>query len=271
MKYLGIETAKPKIGVFDFTGCEGCELQLLNKEETLPDFLSLIEVVNFREASSDQSDDYDIAFVEGSISREDEITRLKQIRANAGVLVALGSCACFGGVNKIRERFDISDVVREVYGNHEVETGEVKSVKEVVPVDLEIPGCPVSKTEVEKIVIALVTGSEIRIPKYPVCVECRQKMNICMFDFGTICLGPLTLAGCGAVCIAGKVGCRGCRGPAEDANYDSFMETMLKKGYPRSEIEDKIAFFNGLDGIRTGHVVSPIQERVHSFNAKRGV
>jgi coenzyme F420-reducing hydrogenase gamma subunit len=94
MKYLGIELAKPKIAVFDFTSCEGCQLQLVNKEETLADFLGAVEVVNFREASSAKSDDYDVALIEGAVSRNDEVKRLNIIREKAKVVVALGTCAC---------------------------------------------------------------------------------------------------------------------------------------------------------------------------------
>ncbi len=249
MKYLGVDIAKPKIAVFDFTSCEGCELQLVNKEETLPDFLSLLEVVQFREASSDKGEDYDIALVEGCISRTDEIKRLKHIRAQAKVLVALGSCACFGGVNHIKNNFPLDDVVREVYGTDKVDTIEVKSLKEVVPVDLEIPGCPISKDEVEKIVVSLVTGSDIKIPKYPVCTECRQNLNTCMSLFGKICLGPITRAGCGAVCPSAKVGCLGCRGPAEDTNCETFVKIMEESGFTREEVQGRIQFFNAFSGV----------------------
>ena len=120
MKYLGIEPEKIRVGVFDFTCCEGCELQLANKEDSLLDFLSLLEVVNFREVSSHRGQDYDIALVEGSISRDDEIERLKDIRAQAKVLVAIGSCACFGGVNSLKNHYPLEDVVKEVYGDHHV-------------------------------------------------------------------------------------------------------------------------------------------------------
>ncbi|MCK4577759.1 MAG: NADH:ubiquinone oxidoreductase, partial [Candidatus Marinimicrobia bacterium] len=107
MKYLGIDPIKPKIAVFDFTSCEGCELQLANKEDTLAGFLNAVEIVTFREISSAASDDYDIAFIEGAISRSDEITRLMDIRKKAKVLVALGSCACFGGVNRMKNAYDL--------------------------------------------------------------------------------------------------------------------------------------------------------------------
>lgn len=246
MKYLGIEPEKIKIGVFDFTGCGGCELQLANKEGTLVDFLALLDVVNFREISSDRGDDYDIALIEGSITREDEVERLKEIRKRAKILVALGSCACFGGVNTLKNKFPLREVVEEVYGKDRVETGQVRALGDVVKVDLQIPGCPVSKEEVEKIVVNIVNGAEIKFPKYPVCVECRQKLNTCVFDLGQICLGPITRAGCGAPCPTGKVGCLGCRGPAEEANYESFRQILKDHGFSTAEVMEKINFFNAL-------------------------
>src|SRR5512146_2634878 len=146
MSYLGIEFSELRIAVFDFTGCEGCELQLANKEETLADFLRVLKVINFREVSSAAGSDYDIALIEGAISRSDEVQRICSIRARAKVLVALGSCACFGGVNKLKNAFDMDEVNREVYGDDPKETLPVRPIKDVVAVDLEIPGCPVSKS-----------------------------------------------------------------------------------------------------------------------------
>lgn len=248
MKYLGIEPQKVRVGVFDFTGCEGCELQLANKENSLLDFLSLLEIVNFREVSSDRGQDYDVALVDGNISRADEVERIKDIRAKAKVLIAMGSCACFGGVNQQKNRFELKDVIEEVYGEHPVETDRVKRIADVVQVDLEIPGCPVSKEEVERIVVNVVTGADIKIPKYPVCVECKQNINTCVVDLGQVCLGSVTRAGCDAVCPTGKVGCLGCRGPAEDANYDALKEILLEKGHPESAIVERLRFYGGFNG-----------------------
>ena len=247
MKYLGIEPKKVRVGVFDFTGCEGCELQLSNNEDSLLDFLSLLEVVNFREVSSDEGQDYDIALVDGNISRADEVERIKDIRSKAKVLVAMGSCACFGGVNQQKNRFEIDDVVKEVYGEHKVETEKVKRIADVVDVDLEIPGCPVSKKEVERIVVNIVTGAEIKIPKYPVCVECKQKLNTCVVDLGQICLGPITRAGCDAVCPTGGVGCLGCRGPAEDANFESLKQILMEKGHSEAAIVERMRFYGAFN------------------------
>ncbi len=251
MNYLGIELARPRIGVFDFTGCEGCELQLANKEDSLIDFLSLLEIVNFREISSEQSDEYDIALIEGSISRDDEVERLKKIRSRARVLVALGSCACFGGVNQLKNRFPIDDVVTEVYGDAKVETGPVRKISDVVDVDLEIPGCPVSKAEVEKVVVNIITGAEITFPQYPVCLECKANNSVCVVDLGMICLGTITRGGCGAPCTAGGAGCLGCRGPAPDANIESFLQISREKGFSEDEIRESLEFFGAFSGVMT--------------------
>jgi sulfhydrogenase subunit delta len=251
LKYLGIDPPKPRIGFFDFTCCEGCQLQLTNKEATLVDFLSLIEVVNFREVSSSRDDEYDIALVEGAVSRADEVERLKKIRAKAKILVAYGSCACFGGVNVLKNRFTTEDVVAEVYGKHKVETQPVKKISDLVKVDLEIPGCPVSKAEVEKIIVNLVTGAEITFPNYPVCMECKANNNVCVIDLGQICLGPITRGGCGAPCPTGNFSCLGCRGPAPDANFESFLQIMDEKGFSRQEVNECLDFFGAFSGVTT--------------------
>lgn len=260
MKYLGIEPKKPRVAVFDFTSCEGCELQLANKEETLVDFLASIEVVDFREISSDRSDEYDIAMIEGSISRSDEIERLLKIRERATTLVALGACAVFGGVNKLKNAFDLNDANREVYGVQAKETLPARAVHEVVKVDFKIPGCPVSKEEVERIVQHLVWDVPYHFPAYPVCAECKQRYTVCVCDLdcaevgctskGQLCLGPITRGGCDAPCPAGGLGCWGCRGPAEDANIESFLAIAKERGFSDREIQERFEFFAAFEGVR---------------------
>ena len=250
MRYLGIEPIRPRVAVFDFTGCEGCELQLANKEETLGPFLDAIEVVNFREVSSVKSDTYDIALIEGSISRADEVVRLKEIRARAKVLVACGSCACFGGVSRLKNAYNLVEANREVYGEEPKETAPVQAVHEVVKVDLEIPGCPVNKDEVERIVQHLALELPYPFPVYPVCLECKQRFTVCMWDRGELCLGPITRAGCTAPCPAGGLGCWGCRGPAEDPNYDELFAAAKRHGYTDAEVSERLHFFGGFEGVR---------------------
>lgn len=249
MKYLGIEPRKPRVAVFDFTSCEGCQLQLMNGEEHLADFLNAVEIVSFREASSSVSDRYDIAFVEGSVSRNDEVLRLQKIRHTAGTLVALGSCACFGGVNRLKNEFDLKLANQEVYGNDPKETIHVRSVKDIVPVEIEIPGCPVSKSEVESLVCHMVWDSPFQLPVYPVCVECKQRFTTCLFERGLLCLGPLTRAGCQAPCPAGGQGCWGCRGPAVEPNYKSFFEIVKTKGFRIEELKERLSFFGGFQEV----------------------
>jgi coenzyme F420-reducing hydrogenase gamma subunit len=248
MKYLGIEAKRPRIAVFDFTCCEGCELQLANKEETLAPFLKAIEVVEFREVSSARGGDYDVALIEGAVSRPDEIERLKKIRAKAKVLVAYGTCACFGGVNRLKNAFDLREANREVYGDRPKQTMGVVPIKDVVPVELSVPGCPVNKVEVERIVQHLVWDVPFSYPVYPVCVECKQRFTVCMFDRGQLCLGPVTRAGCSAPCPAGGLGCYGCRGPAEDPNYAEFFAMARQRGYGDEAIKEQLNFFGGFEG-----------------------
>jgi coenzyme F420-reducing hydrogenase gamma subunit len=248
MKYLGIEPQKPKVAVFDFTSCEGCELQLANKEETVIDFLKAVEVVNFREISSAATEDYEVAFIEGAITRGDEITRLIEIRKQAKVLVALGSCACFGGVNKLKNAFDLNKANQEVYGKHPKETLPVRAVKEIVPVDLEIPGCPVSKAEVERIVQHLIWDVPFQFPVYPVCFECKQQFTTCIFEQGQLCLGPVSMGGCQAPCPAGGSGCWGCRGPVADANLEEFLSIAKERGFGKRVINERLDFYGGFEG-----------------------
>jgi len=247
MKYLGIEPSRPRIAVFDFTSCEGCELQLANKEETLAEFLSAIRIVNFREVSSAVEGDYDVALIEGAITRADEVERLRAIRTRAKVLVALGTCACYGGIAKLKNRYDLAEANREVYGSDPKETLPTRPIREVVTVDLEIPGCPVSKAEVERIVQHVIWGIPFKFPAYPVCLECKQRYTVCSFEHGQLCLGSITRGGCEAPCPAGGLGCWGCRGPAADPNYEEFLSIARERGFSDREISERINFFGGLE------------------------
>jgi sulfhydrogenase subunit delta len=249
MRHLRIDSKRPRIAVFDFTSCEGCELQLANKEDTLVDFLKALEVVNFRAISSEWTEDYDIAFIEGAISRSDEIDRLRRIREKVGLVVSLGSCACFGGVARLKNAYDSGEANREVYGNKPKETMPVRSVKELVRVDMEIPGCPVSKEEVERIVQHLMMDIPFHFPAYPVCVECKQQFIICMFERNQLCLGPVVRAGCNAPCAAWGMGCWGCRGPAASPNYEGFFVMAEERGFSKEDIAERLNFFGGFEGV----------------------
>lgn len=243
--YLGVPLYRPRVAFFELSSCEGCQLQILNNETSLLDFLYLVEVVNFREAMKERSDDFEIAFVEGSVTRNDEINRLKKIREKAKVLVALGSCACFGGVNQLKNRFEIEWVRKEVYGDAAIETECVRPLEDFVQVDLKIFGCPVKKEEVEKIITNIAIGKTVEHPKYPVCMECKRNENICLFDLGEPCLGPITRGGCDAWCPNSRAGCWGCRGPAEDANAEQMEKILKQYGFSKNTIIDRLECFGG--------------------------
>ncbi|PKL51601.1 MAG: NADH:ubiquinone oxidoreductase [Nitrospira bacterium HGW-Nitrospira-1] len=243
--YLGMPLYRPKTAFFELSSCEGCQLQLLNNEASLLDFLSLLDIVNFREAMTEKSDEFEIAFIEGSVTRSDEVERLKEIRKTANTLVAFGSCACFGGVNQMKNRLGSEWVKKEVYGDHPVESGFARPLEDIVTVDLKIFGCPIKKKEVEKIIINIALGKAVVHPVYPVCMECKANENICLFDLGEPCLGPITRGGCDSWCPNSRFGCWGCRGPADDANIDQLREIMKKHGFSEETLRDRLECFGG--------------------------
>jgi coenzyme F420-reducing hydrogenase gamma subunit len=249
MKYLGIPLEKPKVGVFGFTGCEGCQLQLANKEETLGDLLGAIDIRTFRLISSDKNNDYDIAFVEGSITTEGEAESLRKIRAQAKILIAMGACACLGGVHNLRSRFPLEETVQSVYGDFQTDSGPVRRISDVVEVDIELPGCPIAKDEFEWLVRHLIIGVVPQFPQYPVCMECKQRINTCVLDMGILCLGPVTRGGCNAICPRNRFGCWGCRGPAEEANYESMIQILRDHGFSDRKIAERAAFFNAFSDV----------------------
>ncbi len=223
---------KPQIAIFDFACCEGCQLQIVNLEEELLDLISVVNPVEWREAMSAHSDEYDIAIVEGSITRPQDGERLKEIRARAKMLIALGACATIGGVNKLKNKFDLTDVKHYVYGDSahmpHLATAPTKALDEVVPVEYKVHGCPINRREFAYILRCLLMGQKPRIPNYPVCVECKMKGNPCRFEYGEICLGPIIRAGCEAKCPSGGFWCYGCRGYVDNPNVNSAKDVMEK-------------------------------------------
>ncbi len=236
---------KPRVAFFDFASCEGCQLQVYNLEEDLLKVLDAIEVVVWREAMKGHSDDYDIAFVEGSILRPSDEFRLREIRRNAKILVALGACATIGGINNIKN-FQEQEEVREfVYGDKalDYETYPARPLKTVVPVDFEIHGCPITRKEFTTVLKALLLGKKPEIPNYPVCVECKMAQNICVFEKGKTCMGPVTRAGCEACCVTEGSICWGCRGLVDDPNIHSQVEVLAKYGLSVEDILRKFQLY----------------------------
>lgn len=242
---------KPRVAFFDFASCEGCQLQVINLEEDLLRVVEAVEVVSFREAMKGHSDDYDIAFVEGSITRHSDEERLEGIRRNAKVLVALGSCAALGGINCLKNFHDQEYVKKLVYGDKALlyETYPARPLKAVVPVDFEIPGCPINRNEFAMVVKAFLLGKKPEIPNFPVCVECKMAENICVFERGMTCMGPVTRAGCGACCVTEGSFCWGCRGLVDDPNADSQRDVLATHGLSVQDVLGKFRLYTGFSEV----------------------
>jgi sulfhydrogenase subunit delta len=240
--------SNPRVAIFDFACCEGCQLQIVNLEAEIIDLVSAIDVVEWREAMSEQSDEYDIAIIEGSITRPEDEVRIKEIRSRAKVLIALGACATMGGINKLKNNFSMDDVRECVYGEDgtmpHLNTQTTKSVGEVVKVDYKIPGGPINGQEFVSIVRELLVGKQPSIPNNPVCVECKIKGNVCRFEYNEICLGPITLGGCEAKCPSAGMWCYGCRGFVADPNIDAAQDIMSKYGKTIKDLESRMTLYN---------------------------
>jgi len=238
---------KPKVGFFDFTGCEGCQLEVLNFGEEFLELLGHIDIVNFREASSSRADTYEIAFIDGAITTESGVERIKKIREQAKVLIAMGTCACLGGVNCLKNFLPMEENLRIVYGDAAkyYNTIPARPVDAVVPVEFYLPGCPMNRYEFLELVKAVLLGKKFELPSYPVCVQCKLAGNVCVFEKGETCLGPVTRAGCDAICITNGRHCWGCRGLVDDPNINSEKDILQKHGLTTEDILEKYRHFNG--------------------------
>jgi sulfhydrogenase subunit delta len=242
---------KPRVAFFDFASCEGCQLQVANLEEEILDLISIVDVVSFREVMKEHSDDYDIAIIEGSIMRPMDEDRIKKIRSNAKILVAFGACACIGGVNKIRNQWTPEEVKKIVYddskhmkNNKFFDVGQTKAVEEVVKVDYYIRGCPPTREEIKRVITALALGKTPDIPNYPVCVECKKNENECLFEQGKFCLGPITRAGCNAICPSHGSACDGCRGLLKKPEIECISEILKRYDLTYEELKRRSTIYN---------------------------
>lgn len=231
---------KPRIAVFSLTGCEGCALSILELEDELLNVLRAVEVVNFREGMSERAWEIDVGFVDGAVSTPHDEEQVRRLRECCATLVAIGACACLGGVNTLKHRYPVDEVRRQVYGGHALlfPTTDARPISAVVNVDYELPGCPLVREEFLRFLKCVIAGRPFRLPTYPVCVECKRRGTPCLYERGEICLGPVTRAGCDAICPYYGARCDACRGVlGEEAlralgrslreNYDVPLDDVL--------------------------------------------
>jgi sulfhydrogenase subunit delta len=245
-----VKTVKPRIGIFGLTGCGGDQLQILNMEDILLDILERFHIVDFQEGSSVKEDGpIDIAFVEGTISTDRDLKRLKEIRERSTILVALGNCATDGCVQAIKNDTELDERLREVYGvdSSYYDAKPSKPIREYVNVDYSIPGCPVEKEELLRGITSMLHGDSPPRFSYPVCVECKLNEYPCVIvEENKPCLGPVVMAGCNARCPGLGLDCIGCRGPVEGGgNFAAELKMLLERGYTKEFIMNRLRIFSG--------------------------
>jgi coenzyme F420-reducing hydrogenase gamma subunit len=237
---MSSELKRPRIAIFKFASCDGCQLSILDLEDELLAIAGAVEILYFPEASRKMvKGPYDIALVEGSITTHHDAERIQKVRRQTGMLVTIGACATAGGIQALRNWQDSAEMVRAVYAKPDfISTLKMSApVAEHVPVNLELRGCPVQKTHLVELISATLAGRKPNIPTYSVCQECKRQGHTCVLvASGTPCLGPVTQAGCGALCPAYDRGCFGCFGPAESANPASLTERLRAIGQPEDDI-----------------------------------
>jgi coenzyme F420-reducing hydrogenase gamma subunit len=240
--------SKPSVGIFGLTGCAGDQLVILNCEDRLLDMVALIDIRDFQMASSenDTSCDLDIALVEGAVLSRRDAEKLLAIRRRCKLLVALGTCAVWGGVAAMDRGAERAKLLEEVYGETgpEYDSSPARALRELVAVDLNITGCPIEKEQFVAALSGLLNGDMPLSPEYPVCTECRMRENNClMIERGQLCCGPITAGGCEARCPELRVPCIGCRGPASDANLPSLIAMLEQKGFDRQQLAARLRTF----------------------------
>lgn len=240
--------SRPKLAVWKFASCDGCQLTLLNCEDELIPLAGEVEIAYFPEATRAVVEGpYDLSLVEGSITTPGDLERIEQVRRASRRLVTIGACATAGGIQALRDFADVDEFRSIVYAHPEyVETlGRSTPVSAHVPVDFELRGCPIDRGQLLEVLSAEIQGRAPRISRHSVCFECKRRGTVCVtVAHGTPCLGPVTQAGCGALCPAYERGCYGCFGPQDTPNTASIAARLRRDGMAEDEVLRVFRTFN---------------------------
>ncbi|WP_030607551.1 oxidoreductase [Streptomyces sclerotialus] len=239
---------RPTLAVFKLASCDGCQLTLLDCEDELLELAGRIEIRHFLEASSAVgSGPYDLALVEGSVTTPEDERRVHEIRAAARHLVTIGACATAGGIQALRNFADVEEYRATVYARPEYIATLATStpVSAHVPVDFELRGCPIDRGQLLEVITAFLVGRKPDIPDHSVCFACKRRGTVCVtVAHGTPCLGPVTHAGCGAICPAYGRGCYGCFGPSATTNLPALIPLLRRDGMDEPTLRRALRTYN---------------------------
>ena len=239
---------KPKLAVWKFSSCDGCQLSLLDCELELLAVTEAVEIAYFLEASRKVvKGPYDISLVEGSITTPHDVKAIRDIRKMSKTLVTIGACATSGGIQALRNFTDVKGFIDRVYAHPEyIETLNTSvGIADHVPVDFELRGCPINKQQLLEVLNAFLNGRKPNVPKHSECIECKIRGTSCVsVAKGEACLGPVVQAGCGGLCPAHQRGCFGCFGPMESPNTESMAALLAKQGLDQRDIRRSFRSYN---------------------------
>jgi sulfhydrogenase subunit delta len=242
------EQRKPTLAVWKFSSCDGCQLSLLDCEDELLSLAGEVEIAYFLEASSATVDGpYDLSLVEGSVTTAHDVERIQEVRRSSRKLVTIGACATAGGIQALKNFGDVDEFLSIVYATPEYVSTLATStpIAAHVAVDFELNGCPINKRQLIEVITAMLHGRRPNIPSTSVCMECKSRGTVCVtVAHGTPCLGPVTHAGCGAICPAYNRGCYGCFGPMETPNTVSLTRQLRVLGMGDAAVERAFRTFN---------------------------
>jgi sulfhydrogenase subunit delta len=241
------EQKRARLAVWKFASCDGCQLSLLDCEDELLALAGALTIANFPEASSAVEDGpYDLSLVEGSITTAHDAERIRQVRQQSKFLITIGACATAGGIQALRNFADVSDFVAAVYASPQyIKTlATSTAISAHVAVDYELRGCPINKAQLVEVIAAYLVGRKPAIAAHSVCVQCKQRGTVCVMVQGKPCLGPVTHAGCGAICPAFRRGCYGCFGPMETPNMAALTRRWQALGAAPRDVHRALRTFN---------------------------
>jgi coenzyme F420-reducing hydrogenase gamma subunit len=240
--------ARPTLAVWKFASCDGCQLSLLDCEAELLALAGVVNIAHFTEMSrASVAGPYDISLVEGSITTPDDVERILEVRANSRVLIAIGACATSGGIQALRNFARAGSYANVVYAHPEylATLDESTPIAAHVPVDYELHGCPVDRSQLLEVLVATLAGRRPVIAGHSVCQECKSRSTVCLLVSRSVpCLGPVTRAGCGALCPSIDRGCFGCFGPSDSANASSLAKRLRSLGTSDAELTRLLQTFN---------------------------